>query len=110
MPEEFPMDPPIDQPSAASTRGDGQATAKTVEVSLSAPHPPPERLLQSRGAVLGFLFLIAGIVGLPLLWVNPNFSRRERVFWTVIMLLYSFILVVLFGGMLWWIYQLIIGV
>ena len=110
MTDETPMDSPIDQPLAPSTMPDGQQISASTKSSLRVrDHHAQDRLLHSRGAVLSFLFLVAGIVGLPLLWVNPNFSRRERVFWTVIMLLYSFILVVLFGGMLWWIYRLIIG-
>ena len=67
-------------------------------------------LLQSRGAVLSFVFLVAGVVGLPLLWMNPNFSRAERVLWTVLVVLYSITILILAGGILWWIYQLIFGV
>ena len=68
-----------------------------------------QSLLQSRGAVLSFLFLVAGVLGIPLLWVNPNFSRGERVLWTIIVLLYSLTILILAGGMLWWIYRLIFG-
>ena len=108
MSRETPMDSPIDQ-TPSHSMNEGQQITEDASVATH-DRDAQDRLLNSRGAVLSFLFLIAGVVGLPLLWVNPNFSKRERVFWTVIMLLYSFILLVLFGGMLWWIYQLIVGV
>lgn len=109
MSRETPTDSPNNPTHSHTPMHDGQQTAEPEATVGAHKHDAHDRLLNSRGAVLSFLFLVAGVVGLPLLWVNPNFSRRERVFWTVIMLLYSFILLVLFGGMLWWIFQLIIG-
>lgn len=106
-----PMDSPIDRQSPAPTMPDGQqqVTDTAESIPSHAPHLH-DRLLHSRGAVLSFLFLVAGVVGLPLLWVNPNFSRRERILWSVVVLLYSLTILILAGGMLWWIYQLIVGV
>lgn len=109
MSRETPTDSPINPTHSQTPMHDGQQIAEPEAAVGAHERDAHDRLLNSRGAVLSFLFLVAGVVGLPLLWVNPNFSRRERVFWTVIMLLYSFILLVLFGGMLWWIFRLIIG-
>ncbi len=94
------MDPPLRAAPGAEPPAQPEA---------SSPREGHHRLLQSRGAVLSFVFLVAGVVGLPLLWMNPNFSRGERVAWTVIVLLYSITLLILFGGMVWWIYRLLFG-
>ncbi len=108
MTDETPLDLPINQPLAAPpAMPEGQPRSDTANAARD--RQSHDGLLQSRGAVLGFVFLVAGVVGLPLLWVNPNFSRRERVFWTVIVLFYTCTLLVLFGGMMWWIYQLLVG-
>ena len=64
---------------------------------------------QSRVAVLTILFLVTGAIGAPLLWVNPNFSRGERVFWTIAVSLYTLTLLAIFGGFLWWVYLQLTG-
>ncbi|QDT13690.1 hypothetical protein [Planctomycetes bacterium K23_9] len=64
--------------------------------------------LQSRVAVLSILFLVTGAIGVPLLWVNPNFSRGEQVFWTIVVCLYTLTLLAVFGGIMWWLYRRLI--
>ncbi len=64
--------------------------------------------LNSRFAVLCILFLVTGAIGIPLLWVNPNFSRTEQVFWTLIVSLYTLSLLAVFGGVIWWVYRQLI--
>lgn len=92
-----------------SSMPDGPQITDTAETIPTHDHQTHDGLLHSRGATLSFLFLVAGVIGLPLLWVNPKFSRGERVVWSVIVLLYSLTILILAGGMLWWIYQLIMG-
>lgn len=111
MADETQMDSPRDQPPPRPrSMPDGQPPITDSADTIPANnHHLHGRLLHSRGAVLSFLFLVAGVVGLPLLWVNPNFSRGERILWSVIILLYSMTILILAGGMMWWIYQLIFG-
>ncbi len=66
--------------------------------SDQSPTPPPQqpknsaKLLQSRFAVLGILFGVTGCLGIPLLWMNKQFSQSERVMWAVIVSLYTALL------------------
>jgi hypothetical protein len=39
------------------------------------------------------LFLVLGPFGLPLVWTNPHFSRRVKAALTVVMVLYTILLV-----------------
>ena len=101
-----PSPSPIEQPMHITKQSDNQP-ATDVPKHKSEEH---HGLLQSRGAVLSFVFLVAGVVGLPLLWMNPNFSRNERVLWTVLIVMYSITLLILAGGIVFWVYQAIFGV
>ncbi len=89
-----------------------------IEAKLVAPAPVKESdsnlasdvstkpgMFQGRAAVLGILFLVTGAIGLPLLWVSPSFSRAERIFWTIVVLLYTGALLVMAGGAIWWSYD-----
>jgi hypothetical protein len=102
-------DPPLQSSMDQPLQGSPRAEQPPAEAS-SSQREEHQSLLQSRGAVLSFVFLVAGVVGLPLLWMNPNFSRGERVAWTVIVLLYSITLLILAGGMVWWIYRQLFGI
>ena len=67
------------------------------------------KLVQNRTAVLAVLFLVTGAFGIPLLWISKRFSTAERILWSLIVLLYT---IVLIGGttwILWWAYQRLVG-
>ena len=66
-------------------------------------------MFQGRASVLCILFLVTGALGIPLLWASPNFSNRERIFWTFAVLLYTILLFVALGGVMWWAYHRLIG-
>ena len=54
--------------------------------------PPPAKsdgVLHSRPLILGVLFGVTGVLGLPLLWYSPVFTRGEKVYWSVINTLYT---------------------
>ena len=61
--------------------------------------------MQGRGATLGILFLVTGALGIPLLWMSPHFTQRERLFWSVIVLIYTITLLAVAGGVMWWLYK-----
>ncbi len=75
-----------------------------------APTTSNRDLLQNRGAVLALLFLVTGVLGLPLLWVNRQFSNTERVFWSVVVTIYTVALVAGAAWIVWWAYNRIVGV
>ncbi len=63
------------------------------------------RWLQSRGAVLAMMFLVTGVFGIPLLWINKQFTAAERVFWSVVVTIYTLLLLVIVACILWWMWQ-----
>jgi hypothetical protein len=67
--------------------------------------PPRKDFLQNRGAVLAILFLVTGVLGLPLLWINRKFSNVERVLWSIIVTLYTVALVALVAAIVVWAYR-----
>ncbi len=99
-----------DQPSPI----DAQLSAPPVHVTEttaqpSSPSAGKMELLQSRGAVLAVLFLVTGVLGVPLLWINRRFSTTERIVWTIIVTLYTAALLAFVGWVLWWAYSRIMG-
>ena len=56
------------------------------------------RYLDSKLLVLGLLFFVMAILGIPLLWLSNAFSKIEKVFWTVIVVVYT---ALLFLGTYW---------
>jgi hypothetical protein len=78
-------------------------------VAGTAPEAELESRLQSRLAVLFIIFVAAGAFGIPLLWVNKRFSQGERVFWSIVAVLYSIGVLVLGAVILMWIWNQTIG-
>ncbi len=68
--------------------------------------PPPlgilKRAQNSRIAILAVLFLMTGFLGIPLLWLNPNFSRLERWIWAIVVTVYTFVLIAITCGVVYW--------
>jgi hypothetical protein len=54
-------------------------------------------LLDNRWVVLAAIFFAMMFLGLPLLWRCPNFSRTEKVAWTIVVLVYSAVII---GGVI----------
>ncbi len=84
--------------------------APSEEETSHPDNPPSSDLVQSRGAVLAALFLVTGIFGLPLLWMNQRFSPSERILWAVVVSIYSLAMVVFGLWFLWWMYKVLFGV
>ncbi len=91
---ESPIDAQLAAPPAAT------------DTSYSRPpfRPPSSggELLQSRAAVFVALFLVTGALGIPLLWVNRNFSTTERIVWTIIVTIYTVGLLAFLAWFIWW--------
>ncbi len=54
-----------------------------------------QRVVHSRAAVLAILFFATGCLGLPLLWMNPNFTRLQRWLLAIVVTLYTAALIAL---------------
>ncbi len=61
--------------------------------------------LQSRATVLLTLFIATGALGIPLLWVNKKFTQGERVFWSIMVLIYSTAVLALGGAIVIWMWN-----
>ena len=55
--------------------------------------------------VLAVLFLVTGVLGLPLLWLSRGFRRGQKWFWTVVVTLYTLALTAAAAGISWHAYQ-----
>lgn len=72
---------------------------------FDAPTASRQDLLQNRGAVLAMLFVVTGALGIPLLWINRNFSPIERIVWTIVVTCYTLVLVGFTAWIVWWAYS-----
>ncbi len=70
---------------------------------------PLGRFGHNKVGILATLFLVSGIVGLPLLLLSPAFSKPEKGFWTVMIIIYTAIVFSLFGGFLLWAWNQLAG-
>ena len=70
--------------------------------SLQAADEPLGRFGHNKVGILVTIFLISGILGLPLLLLSPAFSKTEMGFWTIAVVIYTVILLVLLGTFLLW--------
>lgn len=82
---------------------------KNVVNPISTSQAGSGGILQSRRGLLVLLFGVTGVLGLPLLWVSPSFSSAEKVLYSLLVSLYTFVLVGVAGGILWWAYLRVIG-
>ncbi len=70
---------------------------------------PPPKFLDNKWAVIAILFAVTGFLGIPLLWTNKSFSSAERVFWSIVVCLYT---LALLGGtvaVVMWSYRQVFG-
>ncbi|TWU40833.1 hypothetical protein [Novipirellula artificiosorum] len=91
---------PIEARLADSPRGEGRPNRQDSK---------RESWAESRGAVFAMLFLVTGVLGIPLLWMNKKFSNPERYFWSILVTLYTAALI--YGAYLvcMWSYHRIFG-
>ena len=51
----------------------------------------------TRTGVLVMLFVVLGPLGLPFLYKSPAFSKGAKIFWTIAVVMYAVLVVVLFS-------------
>ena len=66
-------------------------------------------LLSNRRAILVLLWGVTGFLGLPLLWLSPKFTPVEKLLYSVLVTLYSLLLIGIAVGIVWWAYLRIMG-
>jgi hypothetical protein len=93
-----------------------------IEAQLAAPSPhipdsarpvskpkSTSEIIQNRWAVIGILFGVTGCLGIPLLWMNKQFTNTERIMWTVIVTLYTALLLYITYRICAWSYGIVFG-
>lgn len=61
----------------------------------AAPRSDRNAVMHSRPLILGILFGVTAILGLPLLWYSPVFSLKEKFWWSVAITFYTLVLVLI---------------
>jgi hypothetical protein len=89
--QEFPVNEPPILEDLGNNRSLKTLRSKNPQGVIAAN---TNSLLDNRWVVLAAIFFAMMFLGLPLLWRCPNFSRLEKIIWTVIVLLYS-------AGIIW---------
>ncbi len=59
------------------------------------------QLLSSRLLIFLLMFGVLGVLGIPLLWMSPVFSRGEKIVWSIVVTLYTLLLLTLAAGAIW---------
>ena len=80
--EELPL-------TARVVRAPIEETVDQPADTIDTTDEPLGRFGRSKKAILITVFLVAGILGLPLVLLSPAFNRIEKAFWTVIILIYT---------------------
>lgn len=102
-------DSPIDAQLAAPPVSYEEESSSSVADPDRSTSTPFADLIQSRRAVLAILFLATGALGIPLLWANTKFSNGERIFWTILVTIYTILLLAAFCWIMMWSYRRIQG-
>jgi hypothetical protein len=59
----------------------------------------------SKTGVLIMLFVVLGPLGLPFLYKSPAFTKGAKIFWTIAVLIYAVLVVILFIVVLIWMWR-----
>ncbi len=106
-----PGDSPIDAQLAAPPASYPEPAGESVSVGANRQQPTMfADMIQSKVAVLATLFLMTGALGLPLLWMNRQFTDRERIFWAIVVTIYTMILIGIVAMICLWAYNRIMGI
>ncbi len=90
-----PRQPPVVR--QVGTAAPGSSTAPVVRSKWVG-------LLDNRPAILALLFLVTGLFGIPLLWISDRFSRTEKIVWSIVVTLYTLLLIGATIAICWWVY------
>lgn len=74
-------------------------------VVKSEPPSGIERFVNSRWTILLLLFGVLGVLGLPLLWVSRGFSGKEKLIWSIVVTIYTLVLLAIAVGCCWFAWQ-----
>lgn len=73
--------------------------------SPSSPAGSLRAAIDTPWAVLILLFFVTGFLGLPVLWISRGFTPGMKVVWSVVVILYTCMLIGCCGMVLWWVWS-----
>lgn len=88
----------VDQPpvlEASQTKPRGQAP------------PQGKKFLENRSAIFVMLFCVTGFLGIPVLCKSPVFTSNEKWFWSIVVTIYTCILIFGTVAILRWSYAMV---
>lgn len=104
-----PIDTQMAAPPPVAPQMDDWSTGARVAEQPDSSSDSALDLIQSKWAVLVVLFCVTGILGIPLLWINKKFSTVERLVWSIVVTIYTAILIWIVFAILMWSYRQIVG-
>lgn len=72
--------------------GDRSAAVTGAAADVHSAATPIRQVVDNRWCVLGLLFLVMAVLGLPILWASRAFSRPAKVGLTVLVIVYTALL------------------
>lgn len=96
-----------DEPLDAIVVDAADAVPSATDTPASAPQPTStwRQWIDDPWVLLATLFFVTAALGLPLLWMSRAFSRRAKLFWTLAVLVWTALILALFGLLMWWCYR-----
>lgn len=102
------MTQPPTEPNAGNAntgQPNDQGASIAEPASPSKNNNQVSRLLNSRPTMFLMLFCVTGFLGIPFLVKSQAFSRSEKVIWSIVVTIYTCVLLWLTGAVLWWSYS-----
>ena len=81
-----------------------------LQDSETSQEPWWRPLINNQRNVLVMLFFATAAPGLPLLWISKAFSWREKIVWSVLVLIYTVLILWGFFLLMMWVYNRLKGV
>lgn len=106
MVTEQPIDRAMDAIIVEDPLADSPTVATVGPAVLSAQKKPGmlRSVVDNRWMVLGMLFGVTGALGLPALWASRAFSTVGKIFWSIVVTLYTILILWLFWLVMVWCY------
>ncbi|HTN73995.1 MAG TPA: hypothetical protein VL096_02065 [Pirellulaceae bacterium] len=77
--------------------------------SETSPEPAPpaswRQAVDNPWVVLGLLFFVMAILGLPILWMSKAFSPPMKIVLSIVVTLYTIAAIGCTGAIVWWAWQ-----
>ncbi len=89
---------------ANPSAGPSQLQSSSVTGNTPAGKSQLQSLLNKRWLMFVTLFGVTAVLGIPLLWKSEAFSKREKMVWSCVVVLYTFFIFWIFFEIMAWCY------